>query len=81
MKTKVFLCVLCLCTSMGAIAQSQDDIILKSEYAKRALIFWPVMLRANGGITTNISFVSFDGATLTTNSISISNGLITGWTK
>jgi len=34
-----------------------------------------------GGITTNRTFVSYDGTNYTTNSVSISNGIITGWTQ
>ncbi len=33
------------------------------------------------GITTNRTFISYDGTNYTTNSVSISNGIITGWTQ
>jgi hypothetical protein len=38
-------------------------------------------LGLGGGITTNRSFVSYNGTNYTTNSVSISNGVITGWTQ
>jgi hypothetical protein len=45
----------------------------------------PNLVRTNlglgGGITTNRTFVSYNGTNYTTNSVSISNGVITGWTQ
>jgi hypothetical protein len=38
-------------------------------------------LGLGGGITTNRTFVSYNGTNYTTNSVSISNGVITGWTQ
>jgi hypothetical protein len=38
-------------------------------------------LGLGGGITTNRTFVSYDGTNYTTNSVTISNGIITGWTQ
>jgi hypothetical protein len=79
MKIKLLLCVLCLCAV--AVAQTTDEEVLKSESAKRSLVLLPILLRANGGITTNVSFVSYNGTNYTTNSVTISNGIITGWSQ
>jgi hypothetical protein len=38
-------------------------------------------LGLGGGITTNRTFVSYNGTNYTTNSVTISNGIITGWTQ
>ena len=38
-------------------------------------------LGLGNGITTNRSFVSYNGTNYTTNSVTISNGVITGWTQ
>jgi hypothetical protein len=38
-------------------------------------------LGLGGGITTNRTFISYDGTNYTTNSVTISNGIITGWTQ
>ena len=38
-------------------------------------------LGLGNGITTNRTFVSYNGTNYTTNSVSISNGVITGWTQ
>jgi hypothetical protein len=38
-------------------------------------------LALGGGITTNRTFVSYNGTNYTTNSVTISNGVITGWTQ
>jgi hypothetical protein len=38
-------------------------------------------LGLGNGITTNRTFVSYDGTNYTTNSVTISNGIITGWTQ
>lgn len=38
-------------------------------------------LELGSGITTNRSFVSYNGTNYTTNSVTISNGIITGWTQ
>ena len=38
-------------------------------------------LGLGSGITTNRTFVSYDGTNYTTNSVTISNGIITGWTQ
>jgi hypothetical protein len=38
-------------------------------------------LGLNGGITTNRTFVSYNGTNYTTNTVTISNGIITGWTQ
>ena len=38
-------------------------------------------LGLGNGITTNHTFVSYDGTNYTTNSVTISNGIITGWTQ
>ena len=38
-------------------------------------------LGLGGGITTNRTFVSYDGTNYTTNSVTISNGIITGWSQ
>lgn len=38
-------------------------------------------LGLGSGITTNRTFVSYNGTNYTTNSVSISNGVITGWTQ
>ena len=38
-------------------------------------------LGIGGGITTNRTFVAYDGANYTTNTVTISNGIITGWTQ
>lgn len=38
-------------------------------------------LGLGGGITTNRAFVSYNGTNYITNSVSISNGVITGWTQ
>ena len=38
-------------------------------------------LGLGSGITTNRTFVSYNGTNYTTNSVSISNGIITGWTQ
>ena len=46
-------------------------------------IYNPAGLRTNlglgGGITTNRTFVSYNGTNYTTNTVTISNGIITGW--
>jgi hypothetical protein len=38
-------------------------------------------LGLGNGITTNRTFVSYDGTNYTTNSVTISNGIITSWTQ
>jgi hypothetical protein len=38
-------------------------------------------LGLGNGITTNRTFVSYNGTNYTTNSVTISNGIITGWTQ
>ncbi len=38
-------------------------------------------LGLGSGITTNRTFVSYNGTNYTTNSVTISNGIITGWTQ
>ena len=38
-------------------------------------------LGLGGGITTNRTFVSYNGTNYTTNTVTISNGIITGWTQ
>jgi len=38
-------------------------------------------LGLGNGITTNRTFVAYDGTNYTTNSVTISNGIITGWTQ
>jgi len=38
-------------------------------------------LGLGSGITTNRTFVSYNGTNYTTNSVAISNGIITGWTQ
>jgi hypothetical protein len=38
-------------------------------------------LGLGGGITATNTFVSYNGTNYTTNSVSISNGVITGWTQ
>lgn len=38
-------------------------------------------LGLGSGITTNRAFVSYNGTNYTTNSVTISNGIITGWTQ
>ena len=38
-------------------------------------------LGIGGGITTNRTFVSYNGTNYTTNTVTISNGIITGWTQ
>jgi hypothetical protein len=38
-------------------------------------------LGIGNGITTNRTFVSYNGTNYTTNSVTISNGIITGWTQ
>jgi hypothetical protein len=38
-------------------------------------------LGLGNGITTNRTFVSYDGTNYTANSVTISNGIITGWTQ
>ena len=38
-------------------------------------------LGLGGGITATNSFVSYNGTNYTTNTVTISNGIITGWTQ
>lgn len=38
-------------------------------------------LGLGGGITTNRTFVAYNGTNYTTNTVTISNGIITGWTQ
>jgi hypothetical protein len=46
-----------------------------------AMAFTRTNLGLGSGITTNRAFVSYNGTNYTTNSVTISNGVITGWTQ
>lgn len=67
--------------SYFTVDEAMIEVAMPIEFAMDSAPQTRTNLGLGSGITTNRAFVSYNGTNYTTNSVSISNGVITGWTQ
>ena len=67
--------------SYFTVDEAMIEVAMPLEFAMDSAPQTRTNLGLGSRITTNRTFVSYNGTNYTTNSVSISNGVITGWTQ